>query len=307
MHHTRKITSNTTKNLPTAASAEEGSIANPMMCRTGTSPPTFENHAISQHSSDAESSGFHHAAISIPFLPSVESHHLSQTSSLTIDPTVPKSRVETQIAVKMTLFPVPLNIARLHIPVHTVSRPKQVAKLPPKRSPDMLELHVELVCTSAMQDPAKRAKALARAACVPEHERNEESRRLLSGVIPPYQVDDPEKPSNGGCVLICEGCMKRETKRAARKKLVNAEEEALWLPHSGKRIIIFNSPEVKGWEDPSAMKIDPKKKIKNSKSPVEEDPATITEPATTLRPMHIGLQMRIGCYCRHQEEKLGFQ
>ena len=273
---------------------------------TRPSPRTFENRAVSQHSSSTGSVA-QYPSIGIPYSPPTEAQQPYKTSTLTIHPTTQKSRVETQILVHLTLFPLPPAVRKLHIPAHTLARPKQIAKIPPTRSPDMLELNVELVCTSAMQDPAKRAQALTRAACVPERERNEESRRLDSGVIPPYQADDPEKPSNGGCVLICDGCMKREMKRASRKKSKNDEEEALWLPHSGKRIIIFNSPEVATWEDPSAIKVDPKKKCKSSKSLNDEVLTKVNESERPLRPMHVSLQMRIGCYCRHQEEKIGFQ
>lgn len=292
---------------PPTNSARDSSIGIAKGHDIQTSPWTFDNCAVSQHSSSAGSGGALHPSISIPFPPPIEAQQPSKNPTLTIHPTTQKSRVETQIPVKLTLFPLPPGVTKLHIPIHTVARPRQVAKKPLVRTPDMLELNVELVCTSAMQDQAKRVQALTRAACVPGHERDEESRRLPSGVVPPYQADDPEKPSNGGCVLICDGCMKRETKRASRKKSRNAEEEALWLPHSGKRIIIFNSQEVKDWEDPSAIKVDPKKKDKCSKSPVEEVPAKANGPSTPPRPMHVFLPMRIGCYCRHQEEKIGFQ
>lgn len=279
--------------------------------QTQFSPWPFQNGLASQHSSSGASNGFHPPAISIPFGSPVRALNSvqwpSQAPVLTIHPIFPKSRVETQIPVKLTLSSLPAGVTKLHIPVHTVARPRQVAKKPPKRSPEMLELYVELVCTSAMQDPEKKSLAFTRASGISQLERKEASRRLPSGVIPPYAADDPEKPSNGGCVLICDGCMKRELKRADRKKSKNLEEEHLWIPHSGNRIIIFNSQEVKDWEDPSAVKVDSKKKDKGSKSPSEEAPVHLEEPVNTRGPMQIYLPMRIGCYCRHQEEKIGFQ
>lgn len=275
------------------------------------SPWVFGSGLASQYSSSGASSGFHPPAVSIPFGSPDKALTMAQwplqAPVLTIDPIFPKSRVETQIPVKLTLSSLPAGVTKLHIPVHTVARPRQVAKKLPKRSPEMLELSVELVCTSAIQDSEKKSLALTRAASIPQRERKEASRRLPSGVIPPYAADDPEKPSNGGCVLICDGCMKRELKRADRKKSKNLEEEELWIPHSGKRIIIFNSPEVKDWEDPSAIKVDSKRKDKVSKSPGEEIPVHVDEPVKTQGPMQVYLPMRIGCYCRHQEEKIGFQ
>ena len=202
----------------------------------------------------------------------------------------------------------PPGVTKLHIPRHTVARPKQVAKTSVEKSPEMLELSVELVCTSAMQDPVKRSRAFARAAYIHENDRKEETRRLSSGVVPPYASDDPEKPSNGGCVLICNSCKKREERRAARKKPKpnTSEEEALWEPHSGKRIVMFNSHEVKEWETPNATHSDLKKKDKSPRSLCEE--VTLqANGSTSSSKGSVSLPMRIGCYCRHQEEKIGFQ
>lgn len=54
---------------------------------------------------------------------------------LTVHPTPLKSRVETQIPIKLTLFPVPVGITKLHLPIHTVSKPKLLSK-PPHERPD---------------------------------------------------------------------------------------------------------------------------------------------------------------------------
>src|SRR3954470_2735911 len=66
---------------------------------------------------------------------------------LTIHPTPLKSRVETQIPIKLTLFPMPLGINKLHLPTHTIAKPKLLAKPVPEKSPDTLELYTTLVCT----------------------------------------------------------------------------------------------------------------------------------------------------------------
>ncbi|KAF4943977.1 hypothetical protein FSARC_14806, partial [Fusarium sarcochroum] len=62
--------------------------------------------------------------------------------ALRIMPTPLKSRVETQIPIKMALSPVPPGVTKLHLPAHTISKPKLLAKPTPERSPDMLELYV---------------------------------------------------------------------------------------------------------------------------------------------------------------------
>lgn len=302
-----------TSHAQPAISTFKGDRSNEIMTgdQSQPSPWPIKIGLTSQDSSSAASSGFHPPAISKPFESPVNALGTAQWPPqppvLTVHRISPKSRVETQIPVKLTMSSLPVGVTKLHVPVHTVARPRQVAKKPPKKSPEMLELSVELVCTSAMQDPEKRSLALARASSIPQDERKEANRRLPSGVIPPYAADDPEKPSNGGCVLMCDGCMKRELKRADRKKSKNLEEEDLWMPHSGKRIIIFNSNEVKDWDDPFATKDDPKKKDRGSKSPSNEVPVGVDEPPLTPGCVQVQLPMRIGCYCRHQEEKTGFQ
>lgn len=222
--------------------------------------------------------------------------------SLTIHPTPLKSRVETQIPIKMTLFPMPPGATKLHLPTHTISKPKLLTKPTPSRSPDMLELHTMLVCTSAMQDTAKKQRAFARAAGFTPEPRKAESRRLSSGDIQ-SEDDDENKPLNGGEVNICVGCITRERKRAARKKSKKPEEEEAWQQDEAKRIIVFNTQEVKEWLKPStpAEALDPA-------DPNYPGPISAAEMAPFPEgAMQVEVPMRIACYCRHQNEKLGFQ
>lgn len=117
---------------------------------------------------------------------------------LRILPTPLKSRVETQIPIKMTLTPLPPGVTKLHLPAHTISKPKLLTKPPPERSPDTLELFVTLVCTSAMNTSEAKKKALDRAA---SHSQ---------GYLPPLPTEDEESsPQNGGEVRICQGCITR--------------------------------------------------------------------------------------------------
>lgn len=194
-----------------------------------------------------------------------------QRPQLTIHSIPPKSRVETQIPIKMTLYPVPAGVKKIHLPPHTISKPKLLAKPRPAPAPDTLELFTQLVCTSAMAKPGLKDKALARAA--------------VSGH--PLEVraepEGDDKPENGGEVHICPGCVTREHKRANRKKVKKPEEEENWKKDETKRVIVFNTQEVKEWQQP----------------PPEE-----IRPSGTLQ---IEAPMRIACYCRHHHEKLGFQ
>ncbi|EOO00009.1 putative ankyrin repeat protein [Phaeoacremonium minimum UCRPA7] len=204
--------------------------------------------------------------------------------SLIISPIPPKSRVETQIPIRMGLFPLPPGIKRLHLPTHTISKPKLLAKPRPDPSADLLELHTTLVCTSAMQNPEMKKKALARAAAnAPPFAADSRSNEGAS--------DDDEKPQSGGEVGICDGCMMRERKRAARKKAKKPEEEESWLKDERKRVIVFNTQEIKEWQAPTAI-------VPNTNPP---------EQFITNGAMQIDAPMRIACYCRHHGEKSGFQ
>ncbi|EED21628.1 membrane-tethered transcription factor (SPT23), putative [Talaromyces stipitatus ATCC 10500] len=199
---------------------------------------------------------------------------------LHVHPTSLKSRVETQIPIRLTLFPLPAGVKKLRLPTHTISKPKFLAKPDVGRSPDTLELHTSLVCTSAMQDKSKLEKAYARA-------RGEVVKRRSSTVsTTDIQEDDEDKPLEGGEVKICQGCIQRERKRASRKKQRKPGEDELFQKDEDKRVIVFNTSEIKEWVEPA-----------------KESTVTYTPPGA----MQVELPMRIACYCRHQNEKTGFQ
>ena len=204
---------------------------------------------------------------------------------MTIHPITLKSRVETQIPIKLTLFPLPPGVTRLHLPTETISKPKMMAKPAPQKSREMLELHAMVVCTSAMANPELRRRAFHRAAGF-------ELNQLSSD--PDSEENHVEKPLEGGMVKVCEGCINRERKRAGRKKLKKPEEEAAWLLHERKRTIVFNTSEIKEWQTPECR-------------PPSEETGFRPEPLIGDGAMQIDAPMRIACYCRHHNEKIGFQ
>lgn len=207
---------------------------------------------------------------------------------LTVHPTSLKSRVETQIPIKLTLSALPPGVKKLRLPRYTVSKPKFLAKPEVNRSPEILELHTSLVCTSAMQDPVKLQRAWARARG--EHLAPYTRASPASSAESTTSKDDEDRPLNGGEVRICLGCIQRERKRASRKKQKKPEEEEVFFKDEGRRVVVFNTNEVKEWAE----------------VPREGH----TESARTTTPpnaMQVELPMRIACYCRHQNEKLGFQ
>ena len=246
--------------------------------------------------SSIQPSIFQQPAVAMPFASPAPVSGPALPPTLQVLRLPPKSRVETQIPVKLTLHPVPPRISKIHLQTHTISKSKLVAKPSPEKSPDMLELHAMLVCTSAMQDPTKKGRAFARAAALPLNEKRE--RRSLSSGDTASSDDDEDKPANGGPVHICMGCIERERKRAARKKTKNVEEEQLWQKDEAKRTIVFNTQEVKEWQEPS-----PPKSGEDAQNPATyRQNAQIPENA-----VQVDIPMRIACYCRHQEEKIGFQ
>jgi hypothetical protein len=206
---------------------------------------------------------------------------------LRIQPTSLKSRVETQIPIKLTLSPIPGGVKKLRLPSYTISKPKFLAKPETGRSPEILELHTSLVCTSAMQDQAKLKKAFARARGEAGVFCSSASTTAGEGSV------EEEKPSEGGEVKICSGCIQRERKRASRKKQRKPGEDELFQKDEDKRVIVFNTNELKDWTEP------PKSAFSGY-----PDPAI---PFALLGAVQVELPMRIACYCRHQNEKLGFQ
>ena len=206
---------------------------------------------------------------------------------LVIEPIPDKSRVETQIPIRMTLHKPPQGIKRVHLPSHTISKPKFQQKPPFEGADDTLELSVLLVCASAMQS---KEHALENAFKRAEGDEVPIKREETTNGQAQQDDDDPSKPLNGGPVAICAGCIVRERKRAARKKTKKPEEEEEWLKDEAKRVIVFNCSEVKDWCLPDTTK---ETFVKDHNGPVGM--------------MCVSVPMRIACYCRHQQEKMGFQ
>ena len=219
------------------------------------------------------------------------SNSLHNNVRLYIDPISPKSRVETQINITLTLSPMPSGITKLHLPTHTISKAKLLAKSVEK-SPDTLELHTMLVCTSAMEKEEVKERTLRRArdeAEVPSDTAVQAAN--ANGTID--NADEHEKPTEGGEVRICQNCINRERKRAARKKPKNEDEEDRWYSYENERVIVFNTTEYKEWQP----------------CPFGKEAFSSLGPAAVNagNSMQIEVPMRIACYCRHQGEKIGFR
>lgn len=207
---------------------------------------------------------------------------------LTVHPTSLKSRVETQIPIKLTLYPMPPGVKKLRLPSHAISKPKFLAKPDVGPSPEIVHLSAHVFCTSALQDKTKRERALAIA-------RGEEltPKAPLKTESSQEAQNEEDTPLSGAEVKICPGCIQRERKRASRKKQRKPEEDELFQKDEDKRVIVFNTTELKDWVDP------PRTAFTGSADP--------SSPPIPPGSMQAELPMRIACYCRHQNEKLGFQ
>ncbi|EPE08798.1 ankyrin repeat protein [Ophiostoma piceae UAMH 11346] len=130
----------------------------------------------------------------------------------------------------------------------------------------------------AMLNEGNRRRALDRAAAATHAPR--------AAPVEGENSDDNDdcRPANGGEIWICKGCIQRERKRANRKKSKKPEDDEEWSREEHRRIIIFNTNEVKDWQRPT-----PNANFAQSEN------ASIVVP------------MRITCYCRHHGEKTGFQ
>ncbi|KAK5729909.1 SPT3 Dosage dependent suppressor of Ty-induced promoter mutations-like protein [Elasticomyces elasticus] len=220
---------------------------------------------------------------------------------LRVAPITSKSRVETQINIFMTLEQPPIGIDNVHLPLHTIAKSKLLAKDDYDVN-KTLEVQTMLVCTSAMRNPQLRDKAMQRAATqtfddierrADLYRRNKEkAEREGKGEDKNVElnVDEADKPANGGEVRICNNCIKREQKRAGRKKVKKEEEQKHWENYESERVVVFNSSEY--------LELKPPDQATKDADPtyVPPDGALVARAA-----------MRIACYCRHQQEKEGFQ
>ncbi|KAL8691235.1 MAG: hypothetical protein Q9218_003493 [Villophora microphyllina] len=233
-----------------------------------------------------------------------------------------KTRVETQISLAMTITPIPQGITKLHLPVRTMAKPKLMAKSPPEKSPDILELDVMPVCASAMKQPhlKQRAFAFARGEGLSPQGNQKLDQPLSNGIQSMNDLAQAIPPLEGGPISICDGCMTREQKRADRRTVKQESDEDIIFKQGGKdRIVVFNEAEVVEWKpyNPSTVYISTGKRAKGyprgkKKGDAGEGAATPTARSdvpvpSPERAKNVCLMMRITCYCRHQGESEGFQ
>ena len=117
---------------------------------------------------------------------------------------LPRSqRVETQMHVRLTLWPLPEGVTQLHFQRHTMARTKLVLKPTPPKSPSMLELYAHCVCETPMENPEMRRLAYERAAQSARRDDPGKDEGRFSPRSMEMADDDPQKPINGGFAFIC--------------------------------------------------------------------------------------------------------
>ncbi|KAL8720332.1 MAG: hypothetical protein Q9225_002794 [Loekoesia sp. 1 TL-2023] len=251
-------------------------------------------------------------------------YHLEQQMGprLLIHPIPPKTRVETQIPITMTLVPVPPGITRLHLPTRTMAKPKLLAKHKPSKSPDMLELDVMPVCASAIKKPGVylRALAIARGEGLPAQLGQQNQPPSVDGQNTVGNADGRTDPTDGGPISICDGCMMRERKRANRRMEKEiSDEDVRWKQGEKERIVVFNETEIVDWKpygspdlnEPASRRARGGGRGKKKDETGEDTATTAPQPAFDVPypelARQVRLLMRITCYCRHQGESEGFQ
>ncbi|KAA8907240.1 hypothetical protein TRICI_005016 [Trichomonascus ciferrii] len=86
-------------------------------------------------------------------------------------------------------------------------------------------------------------------------------------------------------VSMCRGCIKRERKRAFRKKVCLPAEEEHWSEDKQKNVVVFNCKELVELSNPVEIEVD----------------------GNTVKSKQANLPIRLACYCRHHQEKLGYR
>lgn len=86
-------------------------------------------------------------------------------------------------------------------------------------------------------------------------------------------------------VNMCSCCLNRERKRAFRKKVRLPVEEAHWSLDKEKRAIVFNCKEIVDFGPLVEVDVD----------------------GQTVTAKRLELPIRMACYCRHHNEKVGFR
>ena len=215
-----------------------------------------------------------------------------------------KSRVETQTTIRFIVGNLPEGVKRLHMPPHTISRPKQMLKDKHVPSADTLEMDCYVVCETAYKKVKERlARDAFTKACKPparpnphlklrrydEDDDEKANTRERGPSVIEMSMTDPNNPLNGGEVWVCAGCMDREGKRSTRKKVKRPLEEKAWWELESRRIVLMNTQELRDF------------------CVVPRDQCVPLGDDVTGPQYYVDSPVRIACYCRHQHEKIGYR
>ncbi|CDK28087.1 unnamed protein product [Kuraishia capsulata CBS 1993] len=168
------------------------------------------------------------------------------------------SRVETQIKLRLTVSPAPPQFL-IHLPSDTIAKSKLCLSAPVPESMQPHLLYLDTYVTS--------------------------SGATYEGMTPDSTAGTPDYVPQGlkGC-NACVRCLRREMKRAGRRKTGNIEDGLNWSVSEPKRAVIFNCKEIISFPRPTGYEA--------SDVPSEKS---------------IEIMSRIICYCRHHSEPDGFR
>lgn len=176
------------------------------------------------------------------------------------------SRVETQIKISLSVSPPPPQFL-LQLPSDTISKTKLrlQQEVPESSKKHILCLDTYVLTSGELSSSKKKFDD----SLSPNSEVPEQALKLNSSM----------KNCN-----ICSRCVRRELKRASRRKNGTLEDGFNWNISGPKRAVIFNCKEIISFPPPS-----------------------ILTPESSSNEKNIEISSRIVCYCRHHSESKGFR
>ncbi|ODV97565.1 hypothetical protein PACTADRAFT_31012 [Pachysolen tannophilus NRRL Y-2460] len=232
------------------------------------------------------------------------------------------SRVETQIKVSLSISPAPPQFL-LHLPSDTISKTKYLLKeeVPDSAKSQILYLDTYVV-TSGETGGNKRSKAK-------QHLQSPNDSESLTREEGQVRLIETMKNCN-----ICNRCIRRELKRASRRKNGSLEDGFNWNLVAPKRAVIFNCKEIISFPPPTGATgtfqsqniIDTneycddllsKNYLNDSNTLMMEEQIQnennnnnnndINRSHMMVSEKKIDIMSRIICYCRHHHETKGFR
>lgn len=222
------------------------------------------------------------------------------------------TRVETALNVRLILTELPAGITKLRLHEDHLTKAKQLKDSHLPLPSNHLELRTTVFCHSALHTTDDVREAFSIAASIkadPPYDEEEDTDEKS-----PTKDKSDQKHLTVTPVRICTGCVGREKKRLKRSK-EKPHETPEWLHKTSRCTVAFISLPVVDWKSNRStnaaaqllaqpeMPTGGDKDGDNGKKPQKKLPPPPVDPGTVAA----DVEMRICCYCRHQNEPTGFR